>query len=599
VLVACLTPALGRGMLLGVDKYRVADPDDPVVAVALDCAATEAPTAEGVCAPVGVTTCGDSGLLEPDGDGGCRSRVAVCEGISKFSAGAPRECTNTVCEATEPQAAFVPPGGTSRFVRPGATGGDGSLARPFGSLEEALRDAEGAGEPVAHLSLFPGEHAGPLVLTRPTILVGAGARAECTSITSDDPTVPVISIEPGAADSVLSRLTIRGGAGVAIRHAPGARISGSSVVGSEGPGISIEDVPSDAPASVSGVKVEGSRGAGIVIHGSRATLTDVHVRAPRPNPWGAEGRGIVIAPSRFAHPDSVTSNAPQGMFSTSPGSDVTLARVVVEGSAGAGIWVEGSRATIEDAVVRDTAVEGVTGHGSGVFVQNRLAGNIAASLELRRAVIERSAEAGLRVQNAAAIARDVTIRDSGAEPCRGRGIRARFLPMFPAEPAPPLEIAHVLVEGAGETGTLLEGVPAAVSRSLIRRVEGCGDELGDGIAVYGTAVPSAVQLDTVRVTGARGAPVVRFGDQAAVTAQGGLYDGCAPASSEGGAAAIVGPPAGACFCGGRVERCAESTRPASRPWPASRAAEPIRGRSARTTARTRRSRAPFPRWATW
>src|SRR5262249_34535091 len=160
----------------------------------------------------------------------------------------------------------------------------------------------------------------------------------------------------------------------------------------DGPGIEFDGSHGDTSGVIGQAVVERARGAGIVAYGAgrpvELEINQTNVRGTLPRHGGDPGYGIALNASG----SSLIAEA--GWSAASKPTRAHLSKVLVEGSSGAGILVEGSFATITSTVVRGTAADR-EGRGRGVEVRRRSAGELPAELTLVGSSIESSHDAGV------------------------------------------------------------------------------------------------------------------------------------------------------------------------------------------------------------
>lgn len=260
--------------------------------------------------------------------------------------------------------------GSVIYVAAGGTG-DGSLANPFGSLDEALGQATD-GDVVA---LGKGTFDTNLEVDRRVAVVGTCV--EGTAIAPADPSLSTLSIATGGV--FLARLRIHGG------------LTGVSVL----PG---------AEAKLNLVEIiSATRGAVLLETGSTATLERVLLR-PTAGPLGTpeEGAGLVV-----------------------DGGLANLTDVVVHRARGAGVLVQGNDASID--AVRLTVLNTLPRlddkqEGSGVTVRSGATASIAASILSKNRVAAVLAQEGADVTLTDVALRETLARFADLK--AGHGVKA-------------------------------------------------------------------------------------------------------------------------------------------------------------------------------
>ncbi|MFO0723950.1 MAG: hypothetical protein U1E65_09225 [Myxococcota bacterium] len=115
------------------------------------------------------------GALEPDPLPYCQRPAPLACATDEIQVGSAPGChrVGSPCPAGGAFSSSLPPGRSIRYVRPGAAAGDGSEARPFGTLAEAIAASSGLVQPL--IALAPGRYAEPLQAQADLEVVGACA----------------------------------------------------------------------------------------------------------------------------------------------------------------------------------------------------------------------------------------------------------------------------------------------------------------------------------------------------------------------------------------------------------------------------------------
>jgi hypothetical protein len=255
------------------------------------------------------------------------------------------------------------------YVLEGATGGSGTQAAPFGTIQDAIAAAS-AGTVIA---IGKGTYdAGFLVYTN---FAFWGACAAETILTAGSSPTGDAVLEIRAGNVRVRNLTI----GPADRPGLMARVPAASV--------DIEGVVIDQVAT----------GNVAVLGGGRITARRVVLRDPQ-NTRGTT-RALIV-----------------------DGGEIEIEQALIEGAHETGVFVSGetSRLVVTDAAIRDT--RGVDGNlGRGIQVQ------MGGTIELRRSVIERNLDLGVMIDGpSTATIEDVVIRGTRArtsDGTAGRGMQ--------------------------------------------------------------------------------------------------------------------------------------------------------------------------------
>lgn len=258
------------------------------------------------------------------------------------------------------------PTGTVRFVRgTAAVGGDGTRARPFQTIAEAL--AAGGGL----IALGTGTYALPGPLPAGVSLVGT-----CVAQTT---LVRAATSQPA----------------VVFAETPGISVRDLRVLG---PGVGLAVTDPGSTLSVENVVVEGATSVGWLIqNGGQATARALVIRGTATGAGGTLGSGIQL----------------------SDASGLDLTRALIEGSHTAGVFLAGAgaHATMTGVAIVDTqATSRSNGHG--------LWANGRTRVTLSKSIVEGNQSTGLYALSGAALdLTDVLVRGTRATPgANGDGV---------------------------------------------------------------------------------------------------------------------------------------------------------------------------------
>jgi len=411
-------------------------------------------------------------------------------------------------------AAGLPTDASVIYVREGPTGGDGTLASPYGSLSDVPWLSLGG----RTLALAKGTYGGTLPL-RPgvrvvgacaaeTILVGAsvpvaavvtvtsgGDPAELRDITILDPPQMGVVVDGSGRTLVISGVVVDGAVETAVRIQDSASLIADGLVvrntreggpRDNGIGLVIRDA---AEASVERAIIEGGFSAGIAVEQSAtATLRDFVVRGVAPlRPSGDFGVGLSVSLDASAtveraliedtHTAAIFLNASspsldlrdvvlrgtrprpfddsQGAGIMAEAGTVTARRVLIETSTDFGVLALGGAITLDDVVVRDTRGRpGGLGQGFGVWAHAGGAVTITRALLARnRDIGAVAAGAGTSLTLSDTVIVDMLQRDEET-PSMGRGVVVGQ----GAHGA----LSRVLVDGAFGTGVQVHGAESVL-----------------------------------------------------------------------------------------------------------------------------------------
>jgi len=500
--------------------------------------------------PVGHRVVGDAGLA-PWCDGFPETGAAECASGSVHALGA------SGCAPVGPPCgpglfAEGLPSSDVRYVRAGAaSGGDGSLLRPFSTVAVALVGAP-AGTVVA---VGKGTFDGAVRIPAGVTLRGACAAETVLTASAPAPLVgTVTSMGRGAA---LEQITLTGERPGAVVGVAGASLSMSDVIiaGTVGFGVVTAN---GATASLRGVVVRGVRaaasgkegrgvyaetggvieGAGVTVDeieglgveglgdGTRISLIDVVVRRGVPLPTGARGNalevtlGATVALSRFSLDDNgeqATYVARRGVLRLEDGvvrrtkprpndrglgfglavldeGTLEATRVAVIGNSSTSISASGRSATLRltDVVVHETLPElRSRGAGFGVVVRS------GATATVQRVAVSRARSVGLAVDGAALEGSDVIVSDMLGQESDGLGGYG-----VQCTRGATVQLERLEVDGA-RSGALVAGARGTIVRVSDVSLRGTRGQLAGGEAT-GLAVQDGAEVTLARGVVERG-----------------------------------------------------------------------------------------------
>jgi hypothetical protein len=171
-------------------------------------------------------------------------------------------------------------------------------------------------------------------------------------------------------------------------------------------------------------------------------------------------------------------------------STLTLRESLVELTVDRGLYVEGGHAAVLDTVVRDVAVLAAEGIDSGrcINVREDLATGGRGMLTLRYSLIERCHNAGVLIHDSDGVVESTLIRDvhPGAEDRFGRGLQVQAWPLLGHEAAT-LELRRSVIEGTHDGGVIISAAHATIEHTVVRNIAAAADTADRG---YGIAVQS-------------------------------------------------------------------------------------------------------------
>jgi hypothetical protein len=300
------------------------------------------------------------------------------------------DTTRTAPDLPDPRAIDPTLPDVVRWVRAGATGGDGSRERPFATLAQAVDALPPSGGTVA---VAAGRHSLPAAIATRAVLavVGAGAThtvivparggAFVTAGAGAQVTLRGLSIEHDAADDTadaLGDVSAAAGARVTLRdvvfvrpqsaivaEGAGTRVvaDGLTVRGARGPGVALYD---EARGVLRGVVVRDGRSVGVLASarrlgdaGARLMLVDALIAANA-------GGGVAVTSRAVGGTGATCEDAD---LTTSTGDDDCLLRVSARGNGSFGVTAADGRIRVDlrRSYVGATRA-GPAGNGDGVVI---------------------------------------------------------------------------------------------------------------------------------------------------------------------------------------------------------------------------------------
>jgi hypothetical protein len=275
------------------------------------------------------------------------------------------------CPASGEWPADLPADGSVIFVREGATGGDGTMSAPLGTLADAI-DAAAAGETIA---LAAGTYAGDVVVPSDVTLRGACVdETEVVGSAGELPDATVV-MRPG---STVRDLRIRGERPGLVAAAAGTFtlqnlwISGVDL----GAAISNPGVVVDGEGLVVDGLTPGPDNAPVAIYVGSEAIADlrrVQVARIDGTGVGANARGHLTLSDASIFDSLAPEGSAAGVGASALNQGILeLHRVLIDGANSAGILLGGqSTADFTDLCVRDIAHTETSSYGSfGVGVTN-------------------------------------------------------------------------------------------------------------------------------------------------------------------------------------------------------------------------------------
>ena len=304
------------------------------------------------------------------------------------------------------------------FVLAGATGGDGSLGSPFGTVAAGIA-AVGLGQTVV---IGRGTYDEVLSIGRSVTLRGVCAAETILTSSSASTADGILNVTGGT-------VTLRD---LSFRDA----LRGGVVVTGSGTMAHLEGLLIDATSSF-GVYVDGS---------ARATIDGLVFRdVATDTAGGLYGSGLVVDTS----------------------GEVTASRVVVERAHSAGINVlGGAKLTVDRLVIRDIEANNRGDGGRGLSIKG------GSVVDVDRLWIERTLEIAVEVRDVDTVAtvRRAVIADTRLDPS---GLSSRPFSIFGDSR---VTLRQVVVERFGDTGVFVStGATVDAEDVVVREARGHGD----------------------------------------------------------------------------------------------------------------------------
>ncbi len=315
-----------------------------------------------------------------------------------------------------------------------SAGGEGSRARPFATLAQALIHA-GEGPGVLRVHLAPGRYAGPFVLRAGLELVGEG---EGTVLYSEGEG-PVVRAPEGAT---LRRLGLQGG-GWGLEAAGPVRLEAVRFSGQRAGAVRMEA----GQLTVEGGQFEGGGPAAVGLLLAGPVRAEVRAGAfVGTFRRGVEARGAEV------ELEGVSFRGPETGLYQGEGR-VRLRRSTVEGGSGPGIFVQHGVLRLEDVTV--------TGHEYGLQ-------SMEATLEARGFTSVRAVRAGLALVGSKGWLEETVVLGSG-------GYGGMMLV------GSDLEVRGVRVDGADAYGIAATRGRLRLRRAVLTHLTARDGDSGDGL----------------------------------------------------------------------------------------------------------------------
>ncbi|WP_437752273.1 right-handed parallel beta-helix repeat-containing protein [Sorangium sp. So ce1389] len=226
-----------------------------------------------------------------------------------------------------------------------------------------------------------------------------------------------------------------------------------------GTGIQIQPDPATQERATLALRaslLEGNHGVGVAMAGSEATIESTVVRDTQPRSDRELGRGIHV----------------QGDHATKARGKLTLRASLLERNHDNGVVITGAEATIEATLVRDTLPDDNETYGRGIHVEGDPTTKARGTLALRASLVEQNHEAGVYVEGSDATIEASVVRDTQPRGDRrhGSGVVAVASPAGTRERGT-VTLRASLVEQNHEAGVFVEESDATIEASVVRDTE--------------------------------------------------------------------------------------------------------------------------------
>lgn len=211
----------------------------------------------------------------------------------------------------------------------------------------------------------------------------------------------------------------------------------------------------------------------------------------------ASGASIVVERSVVRDTVGTTArgiNVGSSLYIVAPGS-AEIRRSLVERSAQIGLYVGGATTTVEETLVHEGSSPVAMG-GIGVVIEHDWTNNLPASMTASSVVLQANQLAGVFVNGGTLLMSDSTVR--GTRPASdgrfGRGLFAQ-IEVNTATPGR-IELNHSLIDDNHEVGLVVSGAQGKLVATRVRgtKLQVVDMSFGDGVAAVGHLLPTAVEL---------------------------------------------------------------------------------------------------------
>jgi hypothetical protein len=190
---------------------------------------------------------------------------------------------------------------------------------------------------------------------------------------------------------------------------------------------------------------------------------------------------------------------------------------LVERSYEIGVFIEGSEATIEGSIVRDTQPGSPGLTGRGVTAQVGATTDAPSTLVLVSSLVEQSHQVGVYVAGSEATVEATVVRDTFPDTV-GIGGDGVHLEGSPQSGAPSTLLIHAsIVEQSHLAGLIIAGSVATIDSCLVRdTTANAAGHFGDGVIVVSVLGPASATVSATRIERSTRAALSAHGAHAAI-----------------------------------------------------------------------------------
>lgn len=446
-------------------------PSNPTPPEPVRCGEVELPRGES-CLAIGVPRDGCATGFRHDGRGGCTPELADCP---NGQLAVPGETTCHAVAACKGRFGDAKPGPDTVYVDATTAGGDGSIDKPFATIQAAL-DAARDG---ATIAIAAGKYPEALKIRKRVIVQGACAASVELAGAGEFTSVDV------TATAELRDVAVSGsGFGIVVTNAKDVILDRVHVHDTKSGGVYVANGGPGASATLRASLVERATGAGATAGSGTLTIERSLIRDTRADTRRDWGYGVRA--ERFGPPDK-----PGGPAS------VTVRASVLERNTTGGALAQGSALIIEASVVRDTAVrpkDNLAGEGViGLYFQS------AAEVSILQSWIARAHTAGVAMYGGKLSIDRTTIEDIGTNGVGALGMGVLARPDIAALGTTELNLGASRIANVRHVGVLIQGATATLTSTIVRDVAANGP-FGDGLGIVGHPKGSTIVDASVTAT---------------------------------------------------------------------------------------------------